>query len=156
MIKTIEAKERSEKITSKKGKQYFTLVTTEDERFICYDMSLHSELAVGMGCVIDIVPSKNPDFSDSIQRVPEEKPNVSEGVGGMPAPQANPSEPAPQAVGMTTKELGDMIRTKQLMPIFGVEIGAELVGWYRSQILGTTRIPFDGAKLPKIKTEKEE
>lgn len=72
------------------------------------------------------------------------------------ATQPKPNEPAPQAVGMTTKELGDMIRAKQLIPIFGVEIGAELVKWYRSQILGTTRIPFDGDKLPKIKTEEKE
>ena len=63
--------------------------------------------------------------------------------------------PAPQAVGMTTKELGDMIRAKQLIPIFGLEAGAELVKWYRGQILGTTRVPFDGDKLPKIKNEKD-
>jgi len=75
------------------------------------------------------------------------KENLDESIKGQ---KDKPTEPAPQAVGMTTKELGDMIRSKQLIPIFGVEVGAELVKWYRSQILGTTRIPFDGAKLPKI------
>ena len=69
--------------------------------------------------------------------------------------------PAPQAVGMTTKEIGDMIRkgaeaggvTAILSTIFGKETALELVRWYRSQILGTTRILFDGAKLPQFKVE---
>ena len=58
--------------------------------------------------------------------------------------------PAPQAVGMITKELGDMMRAKLLTPIFGKEIANELTKWYRGQTLGITRIPFDSDKLPKF------
>jgi hypothetical protein len=57
-------------------------------------------------------------------------------------------EPAPQAVGMTVKQVYEMIRDKTLEPIFGREAAGELVQWYRSQILGTTRISFNGADLP--------
>lgn len=60
------------------------------------------------------------------------------------------AEPAPQAVGMITKELGDMIRAKYLMTIFGEEVGHELIRWYRSQTLGITRINYDGKNLPKF------
>lgn len=66
--------------------------------------------------------------------------------------------PNPQAVGMFTKEIGDMIRSKYLVPIWGEEAAGELIKWYRGQGLGITRIPFDGDKLPKfgVKPEKGE
>lgn len=65
---------------------------------------------------------------------------------------------------MTTKEIGDMFRagaksgniTAVLNTIFGKEIAIELVRWYRSQILGTTRVPFDGKTLPQFKTEDQQ
>ena len=67
--------------------------------------------------------------------------------------------PAPQAVGMITKEIGDMVRTKYLKPLFGDEAYIELIKWYRGQVLAITRVPFDGAKLPtfgKPKTQEPE
>lgn len=66
------------------------------------------------------------------------------------------SPPNPQAVGMFTKEIGDMIRSKYLIPIWGEEAGAELIKWYRGQGLGITRIPFDGDKLPKFGAKLED
>ncbi len=57
-------------------------------------------------------------------------------------------EIAPQAIGMMTKEIGDMIRAKYLVPIFGKDVGNELIKWYRGQALGITQIPFDGKDLP--------
>ena len=60
------------------------------------------------------------------------------------------SPPAPQAVGMITKEIGDMIRAKYLTAIFGDETQKELLKWYRSQTLSITRISFDESKLPKF------
>ncbi len=63
--------------------------------------------------------------------------------------------PAPQAVGMMTKEVGDMIRTKYLKPLFGDEAYIELIKWYRGQVLAITRISFDGAKLPTFGKPKE-
>lgn len=59
--------------------------------------------------------------------------------------------PAPQAVGMMTKEIGDMIRAEMLGKIFGAKIAVELTKWYRSQTLGITRIPYDGKDLPVFK-----
>ena len=55
--------------------------------------------------------------------------------------------------GITVTSFGDMIRSKYLKPIFGDETYVELIRWYRSQVLGITRIPFDGAKLPTFKPE---
>ena len=65
-------------------------------------------------------------------------------------------KPAPQAVGMITKEIGDMIRAKYLVTIFGNEIAKELIKWYRSQTLWITGIPFDEAKLPNYEVKKGE
>ena len=59
--------------------------------------------------------------------------------------------PNPQAVGMITKELGDMIRGGLLTTLFGATIRKELVKWYRSQVFGITRINYDGNDLPKDK-----
>ena len=59
--------------------------------------------------------------------------------------------PNPQAVGMMTKELGDMIRSSSLVKVFGVKIAVELVSWYRSQTFGITRINYDGKDLPVFK-----
>lgn len=47
---------------------------------------------------------------------------------------------APQAIGMTTKEIGDMIRAKSLSVIFGQEMADKLVAWYKSQILQNIEI----------------
>jgi len=58
---------------------------------------------------------------------------------------------APQAVGMMTKEIGDMIRAKMLTVIYGTKIANELTKWYRSQALGITRINYDGKDLPVFK-----
>ncbi len=63
------------------------------------------------------------------------------------------TEIAPQAIGMCTKEIGDMIRAKYLNTIFGDEAQKELIKWYRSQVLGITRIPYDGSKLPTFETK---
>lgn len=57
--------------------------------------------------------------------------------------------PAPQAVGMMTKETGDMIRAGMLESVFGKETAVELTKWYRGQALGITRIPYNGKDLPK-------
>ncbi len=59
-------------------------------------------------------------------------------------------EPAPQAVGMTTKEIGNLIISKDINWIFGKKIALKLAEWYRGQILATTRIVYDGKDLPKF------
>ena len=65
--------------------------------------------------------------------------------------EENTAPPAPQAVGMMTKELGDMIRSGSLVKVFGAKIAVELVSWYRSQVFGITRINYDGKDLPAFK-----
>lgn len=65
--------------------------------------------------------------------------------------KASVAPPAPQAVGMMTKEIGDMIRAEMLAKIFGAKIAVELTKWYRSQALGITRINYDGKNLPVFK-----
>lgn len=103
--------------------------------------------------------TKNVEYIRPGQSMPESvKPEVVEST--MPPQeeieQAKASQvtPAPQAVGMVTKEIGDMIRSKYLKPIFGDDAYLELIKWYRSQVLGITRINFDGAKLPDFKTKE--
>ncbi len=59
-----------------------------------------------------------------------------------------------QRIGMTIKEIGDMIRANKLRILFGGEIGNDLVKWWRGEILGATRIPFDGSKLPKFDVKR--
>jgi len=71
-------------------------------------------------------------------------------------PKETIQAPAPQAVGMCTKEIGDMIRSKYLKPLFGEAAYFELIKWYRGQVLSITRIPYDGSKLPNFETKKEE
>ena len=72
------------------------------------------------------------------------------GRGEYPDPPS-PPPPNPQAVGMMTKELGDMIRSENLVRVFGTKIAVELVKWYRSQTFGITRINYDGKDLPVFK-----
>ncbi len=63
--------------------------------------------------------------------------------------------PPPQAVGMCVKELGDMIRSKYLKPIFGDVVSIALTKWYRYQVLGITRIDFKGSDLPSFEKKEE-
>ena len=84
--------------------------------------------------------------AEEVAKLPEQKPE-----SPPPQPGEELPAPAPQAVGMITKELGDMIRAKLLTEIFGSKIANGLLGWYRSQTLGITRIPYDGKDLPVFK-----
>ena len=62
-------------------------------------------------------------------------------------------QPAPQAVGMVTNNICQLVVADKLTAIFGKKIGVELVKWYRAQVLGITRIPFEGADLPEYKVD---
>ena len=89
----------------------------------------------------------NEDAKEVAKLEPREK----ESPPHVPGKEEILPAPAPQAVGMITKELGDMIRAEKLTAIFGVKVGGELTRWYRNQTLGITRISYDGADLPKFK-----
>lgn len=64
-----------------------------------------------------------------------------------------PKEIPGQQIGMTVKLIGDLIVAGKLSELFGKEAGWELIKWFRSEVLGTTKVPFDGAKLPQPKKE---
>lgn len=72
--------------------------------------------------------------------------------------------PAPQAVGMCTKEIGDMIRASQahydtalgiLHTLFSAEIAERIIDWYKGQILDITRIAVTGRKEMPIELQDD-
>ncbi len=71
-----------------------------------------------------------------------------------PLPTATP---APQVeisgaeMGMTIKEVRELYTMGKLNQLFGPEIAASLMAWYRGRILSTSRIPYDGKDLPPAK-----
>jgi hypothetical protein len=81
---------------------------------------------------------------------------VADDLEKKPAPQPEPpvkapvaskeascASVAPQAVGMSTKEVGDMIRSGKLSVIFGQPTAEKLVEWYKKEILKNTGIKED-------------
>ncbi len=76
--------------------------------------------------------------------------------GTVPVPPETQAPPAPQAVGMLTKEIGDMIRAEKLSVVFGPIIANKLTEWYRSQALGISRVSWDGKDLPLPEMEPED
>ncbi|KKL56342.1 hypothetical protein LCGC14_2246370 [marine sediment metagenome] len=54
------------------------------------------------------------------------------------------------ARGMSVKEIGDMMRAGLLSKIFGETVARSLTVWYRGELLGITKINYDGKDLPKI------
>ena len=89
----------------------------------------------------------NEDAKEVAKLEQQSKPDVP------PQPGEELPAPAPQAVGMMTKEIGDMMRADRLKAIFGPKITVELIKWYRSQALGITRIPFESKDLPEYKVD---
>jgi benzoyl-CoA reductase/2-hydroxyglutaryl-CoA dehydratase subunit BcrC/BadD/HgdB len=83
----------------------------------------------------------------------------------LPANQQQPPPQAPESVrkpvepqkntivgaqvGMTVKELGDMIRAKMLTIVFGEETAKELTRWYKNQITTTAGIESALVKAAK-------
>ena len=71
-----------------------------------------------------------------------------------PLPTATP---APQVeisgaeMGMTIKEVRELYTMGKLNQLFGPEIAAGLMAWYRGKILSTSRMPYDGKDLPPAK-----
>lgn len=59
-----------------------------------------------------------------------------------------PRQVNPQAVGMITKEIGDMIRSQKLSEIYGRETASRLISWYRQQTLNITGVQW--SNLPNF------
>ena len=97
--------------------------------------------------VVDILDVNLPPPQDDKKVLQEHQEAIDKAV---PEEQPPLAPPAPQAVGMATKEIGDMIRSKYLVSMFGGKIARGLMRWYQHQMLGITRIEFDGNDLPKF------
>jgi len=150
-VKSIEAKPGG------KSGTYWVVTWHDDktDRLFDSDMMATCEKAQTQGLAIHLTKEKSGNYwniksveltADKLQeagKMPDEKPKETN-------IEPTPREPAPQAVGMITKEIGDHIRAGTLTKIFGAKIAANLVTWYRSQTLGITRINFDGNDLPKF------
>ena len=100
--------------------------------------------------IADIIPASEQPLPPAV------KPETHHEEGKPPEKILPAKEVAPQAIGMMTKEIGDMIRANKLTTIFGKENAEELIKWYRSQTFGITKASFDGSKLPKFPSKPEE
>ncbi len=157
MIITI--KHREVKPTKDGKNKYLELIKEDDKKKVVFsDLYDKWELCQeGATVELKLDPTKNFKVVDIIP-VGEQLPPAKE-----PAPLSQEQEaeidkalkppPNPQAVGMCTKEIGDMIRSKYLKPLFG-DIHIGLIKWYQGQILDITRIPFDEAELPQFKPKR--
>ncbi len=103
---------------------------------------------------LELVKDAMPPPTDP-QMLPEHEQVVKDAVKSVREVAPVKSEIPGQQIGMTVKEIGDMIRSEKLKGLFGVDAAMEIIKWYRGQILGTTRVPFDGAKLPTFKQETQ-
>ncbi len=86
------------------------------------------------------------------QLPPPEKPKKIE--SSIPKTEHKPEakhEIAPQAIGMTTKEVGDLIRAKMLTEVFK-ETAPKANAWYKSQMLHNMGIAIES---PLVKTAKQ-
>jgi len=54
------------------------------------------------------------------------------------------------------KELGELIRTRQLTGLVGKENAISAMKEYRNYMFSTLKIPFDGAKFPSFEDKKDE
>ncbi len=112
---------------------------------------LHPLFQQGKAVMLHWETYKNRAYVSDAKAVEGELPEPQTRESLPPQPGEELPPPAPQAVGMITKELGDMIRAELLGKIFGAKIAVELTKWYRSQTLGITRITYDGRGLPVFK-----
>ena len=148
---------RSDLIVSQKTKKtYFTITDQKDMKIICFNPALYEQCVVGSNIQAVIEQGRNVDDTPRLTSI--------EGSTATPVPVSKgspelvpqpPSAPLGPEIGMTVKEIGDMIRAGQITKLFGAKIGAELITWYRGRIISTTRIEFDGKDLPSIKPKEE-
>ncbi len=88
---------------------------------------------------VQVMSALPPPQKATTVPVPGEPPIVTE-AKKMGAEVISTEKVSGQEIGMTTKELGDMIRAKQLSVIFGLETAEKLVAWYKKRIQTTTGI----------------
>ena len=145
----------TEQRTAKNGNAYLEVIDQDGKKYGIFDQAKWN--LFGNNAAVKLIGEYKGQFfnvSDA-QSMADALPVTKTVAETLSPREPTPLAPTPQAVGMTTKELGDMIRASKLSEIFGGTISVELIKWYRGQILGTTRIEFDGAKLPQYGKKKE-
>ena len=121
-------------------------------KFIMKDFTTKDQVKIPFVSDIETVASALPDSGGAATILPEHQAEIDKALN---EPKELPP-PAPQAVGMITNNLTTLMLEgmKQgststfLKPLFGIEASIELAKWYRSQVLGITRIKFEGKDLP--------
>jgi hypothetical protein len=96
-------------------------------------------------CGAKLVEGQLPEAQEP-QILPEHKAEIDRAVE---ASHSDMPPVAPQAIGMTTKEIGDMIRASikdkdsygaYLIAVFGQDKAKQIVAWYQEQILKNTSL----------------
>ncbi len=82
-------------------------------------------------------------FVHDIETVAGALPPATSSVVAPPQPPPRP-EINGQALGMMTKEIGDMIRADKLEIVFGAVNAALIAKWYRGQVSFVTGLPVEG------------
>lgn len=136
----------SELTISKGGKQYLSVVDQDKVRFSCWDEKFWNSLGKNASAKIEF--EQKGIFKNIVAVEP-----MKEAIGKIP-PQPE-EEPAPQAIGMCWKEIGQLILADKLGFLFGTENAKEITRQYRGYLLSTLELPFDGAKLPQWDKPKE-
>lgn len=164
MFEKIIVVDHTEQKTAKNGTAYLEVVDKEGKKQSVFDQGLWQVFQDGRAIKLGLEKEGTFWNLKMATRVEDELPPPV--TPKMPADAPKPTayaEKAPtpatqvsgQEVGMTMKEVRELYRDKMLAPLFGQEVAFELIKWYRGRILGTTRVPFDGAKLPTLKTKEE-
>ena len=100
-----------------------------------YSAVLVKDLMEEKGLVKPEAPKPIPP--PNIPSVPTPNP-VSPAVQEPRKPLETPNLPSGQEVGLTTKEIGDMIRANKLTSLFGETVAMKLMEWYVNKIRKTT------------------
>jgi len=77
-------------------------------------------------------------YKEAVKELPKPTQEAPQSKSSPVNPQSNTMTPSGQEIGMTTKEIGDMIRANKLSVIFGEETSKKLVEWYKNRIKSTT------------------
>lgn len=101
---------------------------------------------------VTLVKSGNYWNIGSATLMKDEIPIKEESVVAKAEPKAEPKEkPAPQAVGMFYKEVGDHLRQNTLKPIFGADVARRIGKAYKRALLDTLSIPYSEGELDEPK-----
>ena len=154
MVETITITKRGNiRVAQKSKRSYFMVNDDKGREFVCFNQGAFNEMPVGTGVVVEI--TERDGQTSTIDLIKEaEKPEAPTSTQ-VEKPKTDKFGEG-QREGMWWKELGEIIRADQMVKMFGKENAIAIIKAYRAELLGATRIPFDGAKLPQWKKENIE